>query len=125
MCGSCSIVTWSPGTVCTSSRPATTFAQPIVGSGDEQVRRFSRSGGVEREFELPAFARLELANLQFQLLYPNGKRETLLSVPRYDFNWQTGHQLVEPKRVPAGTWMGFPSSFCWTALERLIGAIRV
>jgi hypothetical protein len=42
---------------------------------------------------------------KFQLLYPNGRRETLLSVPRYDFNWQTGHRLAEPKRVPAGTWM--------------------
>jgi hypothetical protein len=42
---------------------------------------------------------------KFQLLYPDGGRETLLSVPRYDFNWQIGHHLAEPKRVPAGTWM--------------------
>jgi peroxiredoxin len=42
---------------------------------------------------------------KFELLYPTGKRETVLSVPQYDFNWQTGYRLVEPKRVPAGTWM--------------------
>ena len=42
---------------------------------------------------------------KFQLLHPNGKRETLLSVPHYDFNWQTSYRLAEPKRVSAGTWM--------------------
>ena len=42
---------------------------------------------------------------KFQLLYPDGKRETLLSVPHYDFNWQTSYRLAEPKHVPAGTWM--------------------
>ncbi len=42
---------------------------------------------------------------KFELLYPDGNRETLLSVPHYDFNWQSGHRLAEPKRVPAGTWV--------------------
>lgn len=42
---------------------------------------------------------------KFQLLYADGHRETLLSVPNYDFNWQTSYRFVEPKRVPAGTWM--------------------
>src|SRR5207302_8282939 len=27
--------------------------------------------------------------MRYEALYPNGKRETLLSVPHYDFNWQT------------------------------------
>ncbi|WP_395094882.1 redoxin family protein [Armatimonas sp.] len=35
--------------------------------------------------------------------YPDGKEETLLSVPKYDFNWQTRYMLKEPKKVPAGT----------------------
>ena len=42
---------------------------------------------------------------KFQALYPNGKRETLLSVPNYDFNWQTGYRLAQPRKVPAGTWL--------------------
>jgi hypothetical protein len=42
---------------------------------------------------------------KFQLLYADGRRETLLSVPHYDFNWQSNYRLAEPKRVPAGTWM--------------------
>jgi peroxiredoxin len=35
--------------------------------------------------------------------YPNGTRETLLSVPRYDFNWQTAYSLATPKLIPKGT----------------------
>jgi hypothetical protein len=35
--------------------------------------------------------------------YPNGKDELLLSVPKYDFNWQTTYVLAEPKVLPAGT----------------------
>ncbi len=38
----------------------------------------------------------------FELVYPDGRRELLLSVPAYDFNWQRGYNFVEPKAVPAG-----------------------
>jgi len=51
---------------------------------------------------------------KYEALYPDGRRETLLSVPHYDFNWQTEYRLAQPKRVPAGTWMlctgGFDNS---------------
>jgi hypothetical protein len=42
---------------------------------------------------------------RFEALYPDGKREMLLSVPNYDFNWQTTYRLAEPKRIPGGTWI--------------------
>jgi mono/diheme cytochrome c family protein len=35
--------------------------------------------------------------------YPDGKQETLLHVPSYDFNWQTNYIFKEPKLIPAGT----------------------
>jgi hypothetical protein len=35
--------------------------------------------------------------------YPDGTSETLLSVPRYDFNWQITYMLAQPKLLPAGT----------------------
>jgi len=35
--------------------------------------------------------------------YPDGTDETLLSVPRYDFNWQITYTLATPKLLPAGT----------------------
>jgi AhpC/TSA family len=39
----------------------------------------------------------------FVAKYPDGSEETLLSVPKYDFNWQTTYTLAEPKTLPAGT----------------------
>ena len=39
----------------------------------------------------------------FEAVYPDGKRETLLSVPRYDFNWQSNYRLAEPLTMRAGT----------------------
>jgi len=39
----------------------------------------------------------------YEAVYPDGKKEVLLSVPRYNFNWQSGYRLAEPKRVPKGT----------------------
>jgi len=42
---------------------------------------------------------------KYEALYPSGRRELLLSVPKYDFNWQTEYRLAKPKKVPAGTWL--------------------
>jgi peroxiredoxin len=41
--------------------------------------------------------------MKYDAIYPDGRRETLLSVPRFNFNWQTAYKLAEPLRVPAGT----------------------
>lgn len=35
--------------------------------------------------------------------FPDGTRETLLSVPNYDFNWQLSYELAEPRLFPKGT----------------------
>ena len=35
--------------------------------------------------------------------YPDGRSETLLSVPNYDFTWQHTYLLAEPKLLPKGT----------------------
>ena len=40
---------------------------------------------------------------EFRAFYPDGREELLLSVPNYDFNWQTTYVLEEPKVLPAGT----------------------
>ncbi|HWB12620.1 MAG TPA: M56 family metallopeptidase [Pirellulales bacterium] len=38
-----------------------------------------------------------------EVTYPNGSREILLDVPRYDFNWQNTYRFAEPKFIPEGT----------------------
>jgi len=41
----------------------------------------------------------------YRLEYPDGKTETILSVPHYDFNWQLGYELAQPIKIPKGTKM--------------------
>ena len=38
----------------------------------------------------------------YALIYPDGNKEIVLDVPRYDFGWQTTYTLAEPKQVPKG-----------------------
>jgi mono/diheme cytochrome c family protein len=42
-------------------------------------------------------------DMKYIATYPDGKTETLLSVPKYDFNWQITYELAQPKLLPAGT----------------------
>ncbi len=67
---------------------------------------------VDSEFTLRADARLiglmphmhlRGKDFLYRAVYPTGEEETLLSVPRYDFNWQLWYYLAEPKTMPKGT----------------------
>ncbi len=49
--------------------------------------------------------------MRYELLLPDGKRETLLHVPRYDFQWQLSYYLKEPRHVPAGSWLMVTGAF--------------
>ena len=49
--------------------------------------------------------------MSFEAIYPNGTREILLSVPDYDFRWQVGYQLAEPKTLPANTRLVISGAF--------------
>lgn len=40
---------------------------------------------------------------EYRALLPDGTERLLLSVPKYDFNWQLVYELVEPVALPAGT----------------------
>jgi hypothetical protein len=40
---------------------------------------------------------------QYTLVYPDGRRQEILSVPHYDFNWQTYYIFTKPLAVPKGS----------------------
>ena len=42
-------------------------------------------------------------DMTYTALYADGTSEVLLSVPKYDFNWQITYELAAPKRLPKGT----------------------
>ena len=40
---------------------------------------------------------------RYELITTDGKTETLLDIPRYDFNWQLRYQYKEPRVIPRGS----------------------
>ena len=42
-------------------------------------------------------------DVRYELIRPNGDRRILLSVPRYDFNWQLVYRFQDPVRVEKGS----------------------
>jgi hypothetical protein len=41
--------------------------------------------------------------VEYRAVYPDGRSEILLNVPKYDFSWQTVYYFKEPKALPKGT----------------------
>ncbi len=42
-------------------------------------------------------------SFRFEAQFPDGRREVLLDVPRYEFDWQNVYVLAQPKLMPEGT----------------------
>jgi peroxiredoxin len=42
-------------------------------------------------------------SFRFEASFPDGRREVLLDVPRYEFDWQNVYVLAEPKLMPEGS----------------------
>ena len=42
-------------------------------------------------------------SFRFEAVYTDGRREILLDVPRYEFEWQNVYVLSKPKLMPEGT----------------------
>lgn len=42
-------------------------------------------------------------DFKYTIVYPDGREQIALSVPRYDFDWQTYFELAEPLKLPAGS----------------------
>jgi peroxiredoxin len=88
----------------------------LVPAGEPQAPSYAIEGFKHDTwlFDLSPHMHLRGSWFKYEALYPNGERETLLSVPRYDFNWQTTYRFTEPKKMPAGTWIfctgGFDNS---------------
>ncbi|MGH9661847.1 MAG: thiol-disulfide isomerase, partial [Bryobacteraceae bacterium] len=41
-------------------------------------------------------------SFEYRVVYPDGRAETLLRIPKYDFNWQLFYAFEKPLTLPAG-----------------------
>jgi hypothetical protein len=69
-------------------------------------------------YTLMSHSHMRGRSAEFIAVYPDGKRETLLSVPRYDFNWQTSYELAQPKQLPKGTRLIYNSNYDNSVLNK-------
>ena len=42
-------------------------------------------------------------DMKYTVIYPDGRHHPILSVPKYDFNWQLYYDLEQPLKIPAGS----------------------
>jgi len=42
-------------------------------------------------------------SFKYELVHQDGSMETLLDIPRYDFNWQLRYDLAQPRIIPKGS----------------------
>ena len=78
------------------------FAIP-PGAADHEVKS---SVTLEHPIHLLGFMphmHLRGKDFRYTAVTPDGKSEVLLSVPAYDFAWQSAYRLAEPRAFPAGT----------------------
>jgi hypothetical protein len=84
----------------------------IPAGADNHVVQASMT--LHKDAELTGFyphMHLRGKSMEYRAVYPDGKSELLMRVPRYDFNWQLVYELAEPKRLPRGTRIEVTGSF--------------
>ncbi len=81
------------------------------GADDYRVEAEYRFDQDMRLFSIWPHMHLRGKSFRFDAVYPDGRKETLLNVPQYDFNWQYYYVLAEPKRMPEGTVLHCTATF--------------
>jgi hypothetical protein len=78
------------------------FAIP-PGAKDHEVVADYRARRDELLLKMVPHMHLRGKAFRYEAVYPDKRREVLLDVPAYDFNWQLSYILAEPKLLPKGT----------------------
>jgi hypothetical protein len=54
-------------------------------------------------YQFQPHAHLRAKDFTYTVVYPDGREQTVLSVPKYDFHWQLAYELATPLELPAGS----------------------
>ncbi|HIF06850.1 MAG TPA: hypothetical protein EYQ64_07820, partial [Gemmatimonadetes bacterium] len=92
----------------------------VVADADLKIPPFESNYESRGEFVFETDAEITLfkphmhyrgKDMLFRVVYPNGTKRTLLSVPNYDMNWQISYEFAQPVPVPMGTRLEVISHF--------------
>jgi hypothetical protein len=73
------------------------------GDGNYEVRSSWTAPEDVRIIDLMPHMHVRGKDFMYTAVYPDGKTQVVLNVPRYDFNWQLLYQFKEPLFLPKGT----------------------
>ncbi|HWZ82956.1 MAG TPA: hypothetical protein VNW47_10040 [Terriglobales bacterium] len=54
-------------------------------------------------YQFQPHAHLRGKDFRYAVVYPDGREESVLNVPHYDFHWQLAYELDTPLQLPAGS----------------------
>jgi len=54
-------------------------------------------------YQFQPHAHLRGKDFTYSVVYPDGREQPSLTVPKYDFHWQLAYDLDQPLRLPAGS----------------------
>ena len=54
-------------------------------------------------YQFQPHAHLRGKDFKYVVVYPDGREETVLTVPKYEFHWQLAYELEQPLKLPAGS----------------------
>jgi hypothetical protein len=97
-----------------ASRFVTVVPQPTNGTDPKHFRIPANDPNYESSFEGTFMTDAQLVwmmphmhlrgkDMKYTLIYPDGRNEVVLNVPRFDFEWQLAYDVATPIRVPKGT----------------------
>jgi peroxiredoxin/mono/diheme cytochrome c family protein len=75
----------------------------LAGAANHQVKAFTRFDQDVELLSMLPHMHLRGKDFEYRVVFPDGKSQTLLRVPRYDFGWQSNYYLSQPLHLPAGT----------------------
>src|SRR5688572_23662725 len=78
------------------------FAIP-PGVADHLVEAEATFAEDARVWSMHPHMHLRGKDMTYTAIYPDGRREIVLRVPKYDFGWQTDYQLAAPLVMPKGS----------------------
>jgi cytochrome c5 len=93
------------------------FAIP-AGAGDHQVEAEATFSDDVKIWSMHPHMHLRGKDMTYTAIYPDGRREVLLRVPKYDFGWQTDYWLAQPLTLPKGTKVHVSAHFDNSAANR-------
>lgn len=80
----------------------------VIPPNADNHRVEARSQTAPTDVEILAFMphmHLRGKSFSYAAHFPDGRKETLLDVPQYDFNWQTAYRVAKPVSLPKGAYL--------------------